>query len=142
MAQASNQTHAQSQRLLLAVFGVIAAIVVIIMIIVQIRTLFPSQTANVPVQQQIELSRIDQREPEEAWIELAEGRVQNIESDVSQVLQANDELRSQNEELKQEIATILEESRQAIQIQQELLDQQLHQRRKALFHLNQHYHGQ
>jgi len=142
MAQASNQTHAQRQRLLLAIFGVIAAIVVSIMIIVQIRTLFPSQTANVPVQQQIELSRIDQREPEEAWIELAEGRVQNIESDVSQVLQANDELRSQNEELKQEIATILEESRQAIQIQQELLDQQLHQRRKALFHLNQHYHGQ
>ena len=76
MAQASNQTHAQRQRLLLAVFGVIATIIVIIMIILQIRTLFPSQTANVPVQQQIELSRIDQREPEEAWIELAEGRVQ------------------------------------------------------------------
>ena len=122
----TNQGFRQRQRMIMAVIIVIAMGIGYLVYSEQLRKLQPPPPA--PVQDIVSLSRIDDLAPEDAWVELAEGRVLNLEDNVAQVLENNEQLLQQNQALQQAQKDFLDQTQQALDIQRSLLEEAIEQR--------------
>ena len=124
MAEDTNQGFKRRQRLILAFAATVIGGVFFLVVSQQFGPL-PTDQTQTSQRNVIHLSRIDDLAPEDTWVELAEGRIRNLEDEVEATLERNAELKLENEALLLAQQVFLAETQQAFEIQRSLIEEQV-----------------